>query len=140
MASAALGARGYDESHDGKGVTFSRGRAMKPYEKLTLTWPQVTRRIDALITQGRYLNEAQLAHLPTYQQEQAERQAKYAAERALRDVERAQREAAQEELRQAAAQMENRRKTGEYHFTLGDDIRLNGQTHTLLSLAGNMRS
>lgn len=133
-----FGRKGYDESHDGKGVTFSRGRAMKPYEKLTLTWPQVTRRIDALITQGRYLNETQLAHLPTYQQEQAERQAKHAAERALRDAEQAQREAAQEELRQAAAQMENRRKTGEYHFTLGDDIRLNGQTHTLLSLAGNM--
>ena len=133
-----FGRKGYDESHDGKGVTFSRGRAMKPYEKLTLTWPQVTRRIDALITQGRYLNETQLAHLPTYQQEQAERQAKHATERALRDAEQAQREAAQEELRQAAAQMENRRKTGEYHFTLGDDIRLNGQTHTLLSLAGNM--
>ena len=133
-----FGRKGYDESHDGKGVTFSRGRAMKPYEKLTLTWPQVTRRIDALITQGRYLNETQLAHLPTNQQEQAERQAKHAAERALRDAEQAQREAAQEELRQAAAQMENRRKTGEYHFTLGDDIRLNGQTHTLLSLAGNM--
>ena len=133
-----FGRKGYDESHDGKGVTFSRRRAMKPYEKLTLTWPQVTRRIDALITQGRYLNETQLAHLPTYQQEQAERQAKHAAERALRDAEQAQREAAQEELRQAAAQMENRRKTGEYHFTLGDDIRLNGQTHTLLSLAGNM--
>lgn len=133
-----FGRKGYDESHDGKGITFSRGRAMKPYEKLTLTWPQVTRRIDALITQGRYLNEAQLAHLPTYQQEQAERQAKYAAERALRDAERALREAAQEELRQAAAQMENRRKTGEYRFTLGDDVRLNGQTHTLLSLAGDM--
>ena len=133
-----FGRKGYDEWHEGKGVTFSRGRAMKPYEKLTLTWPQVTRRIDALITQGRYLNETQLAHLPTYQQEQAERQAKHAAERALRDAEQAQREAAQEELRQAAAQMENRRKTGEYHFTLGDDIRLNGQTHTLLSLAGNM--
>ena len=126
-----FGRKGYDESHDGKGITFSRGRAMKPYEKLTLTWPQVARRIDAMITQGRYLNEAQLAYLPTYQQEQAEQQAKYAAERTLR-------EAAQEELRQAAAQMENRRKTGEYRFTLGDDVRLNGQTHTLFSLAGNM--
>ena len=126
-----FGRKGYDESHDGKGITFSRGRAMKPYEKLTLTWPQVARRIDALITQGRYLNEAQLAYLPTYQQEQAERQAKHAAERAMRD-------AAQEELRQAAANMENRRKTGEYRFSLGDTVQINRQQHIILSLAGDV--
>ena len=126
-----FGRKGYDEWHEGKGITFSRGRAMKPYEKITLTWPQVARRIDEMIAQGRYLNEAQLAYLPTYRQEQAEWQAKHAAERALR-------EATLAELQQAAANMENRRKTGEYHFTLGDDIRLNGQAHTLLSLAGDM--
>lgn len=133
-----FGRKGYDEWHEGKGITFSRGRAMKPYEKLTLTWPQVARRIDTMITQGRYLNEAQLAYLPTYQQEQAEQQAKYAAERALRDAERALCEAAQEELRLAAANMENRRKTGEYRFSLGDTVQINRQQHIILSLAGDV--
>lgn len=40
---------GYDEWHDGKGITFSRGRIMQPYEKLLIKWPQAVKRIDELI-------------------------------------------------------------------------------------------
>ncbi len=58
---------GYNEAHDAKGIVFSRGNLMKPYDKVTLNWRQVSRRLEELIRSGRYLSEKELEYLPEYE-------------------------------------------------------------------------
>ena len=61
----------FSESHDGKGISFSRGDILSPLAKVTLTWNAVERRIDKLIKDNKYLSEhEQNVDLPRYQSEQ----------------------------------------------------------------------
>ena len=60
---------GFDEWHDSKGIAYSRENNHMPYDKVILSWPKVARRIDELIADGRYMSEAQLAHLPEYEKD-----------------------------------------------------------------------
>jgi len=62
-----FGYTGFDELHDGRGIAFSRGNGAIPYDKIILPWPKVAKRIDELIAEGRYMNQAQLDHLPEYE-------------------------------------------------------------------------
>ena len=60
----------FSESHDGKGISFSRGDILSPLAKVTLTWNAVERRIDKLIKDKKYLSEhEQNDDLPRYQSE-----------------------------------------------------------------------
>ena len=60
---------GFDEWHDSKGIAYSRENNHMPYDKVILSWPKVAKRIDELITDGRYMSEAQLDHLPEYEKD-----------------------------------------------------------------------
>lgn len=112
---------GYDEWHDGKGITFSRGRVMQPYEKLLIKWPQAVKRIDELIALDRYLTAAQKAHLPEYERQQAEREARLREERAAREA-----------MREAEQKMQDARQSAEYAFSLGDTVQIGGDSLTIL--------
>lgn len=112
---------GYDEWHDGKGITFSRGRVMQPYEKLLIKWPQAVKRIDELIALDRYLTGAQKAHLPEYERQQAEREARLREERATREA-----------MREAEQKMQDARQSAEYAFSLGDTVQIGGDSLTIL--------
>lgn len=112
---------GYDEWHDGKGITFSRGRIMQPYEKLLIKWPQAAKRIDELIALDRYLTAAQKAHLPEYERQQAEREARLREERAAREA-----------MREAEQKMQDVRQSAEYVFSLGDTVQIGGDSLTML--------
>ena len=61
------GRTGINEWHNSKGISFSRGNGAMPYDKILLPWMKVAKRIGELIAEGRYMNEAQLAHLPEYE-------------------------------------------------------------------------
>jgi len=61
------GYKGYNEDHDAKGIVFSRGDMMQPYDKVTLPWKKVAERIDELITAKRYLSEKELSQIPEYE-------------------------------------------------------------------------
>ena len=51
---------GFDEWHDGKGLTYKRGLTLEPYDKITLTWNNVVKRIERLVKDGEYINQADI--------------------------------------------------------------------------------
>ncbi len=63
------GRLGYNESHDSKGIKFTREdeqSGFKGYDTVVMNWNQVQKRVRALIDSGRYLNEQEKGHLPAY--------------------------------------------------------------------------
>ena len=58
----------------GKGIEFSHGSIGAPYAKVTLKWTEATKRIGELISQNKFLSEADRAAMPEYEQEQLARQ------------------------------------------------------------------
>lgn len=62
-----MGQTGYHEEHDAKGIVFSRGDLMKPYDTVSLSWKQVASRIKRLMREERYLSEKEIAYIPTYE-------------------------------------------------------------------------
>ncbi|MDE6851060.1 MAG: hypothetical protein K2J67_01035, partial [Lachnospiraceae bacterium] len=64
-----MGKTWYHEDHGAKGISLSRGDLMKPYDKVSLSWKQVTSRIKRLIRKERYLSEKEIAYIPEYEKE-----------------------------------------------------------------------
>ena len=52
-----------------KGIEFSRGEILKPYEKTTLNYGQITKRVEGYIRENRYLNNLEKAHIPMFTKE-----------------------------------------------------------------------
>ena len=69
------GRTGFNESHNTKGLTYSRERNWKPYDKVLLTWPKVAKRIDELIAADRYMSQRELDHIPEYEKDVLAREA-----------------------------------------------------------------
>ena len=68
------GRMGFDESHDSKGISYAReDNLFQPYDKVTLPWTKVEKRISELIREKRYMTERELAYIPTYEREQLAR-------------------------------------------------------------------
>ena len=107
--------------YDGKGLCISRdsGSAFSNPD-LRLSWRKAAQRIGELIVQGQYLTEAERTQLVQYQEAQP--------------IDRPQ--ASQETM--AHAQKEHNRQPGEYRFSLGDAVFLNGQEHFILAMAGEL--
>lgn len=117
-----------DTWHDSKGLSISwKSGFSLTNPDLRLPWIKVAKRIGELIAAGQYLTEKEMAHLPQYREEQAQRA-----------IELEQAREAREAMAQAREQMETRRRTGEYRFSLGDTVYLNGLEHTILSLTGEL--
>ena len=53
--------------YNSKGFSFSHGDITKPYAKVEWTWAAVARRIDTLISQNRFLSEADRTYMPEYE-------------------------------------------------------------------------
>jgi len=65
---------GFDEWHDSKGIAYSRENNHMPYDKVILTWPRVAKRIDELISEGRYMSQRELDYIPEYEKEELARE------------------------------------------------------------------
>lgn len=104
--------------HDGKGLHFSNHNYE---EKHTVTWRAVAQRLRELIAIDRYLTEEEMAYLPEYETQEAERRLQLEEESAARSA-----------LQAAAAAMDERRKDAEYAFSLGDTVQLGMTTYTIL--------
>lgn len=61
---------GFNENHDSKGLSYSRGDIFNPYDKVLLKWNQVEKRVGELIRQDRFMTEKELAYIPTYEKNQ----------------------------------------------------------------------
>lgn len=66
---------GIDESHDGKGITITKGIG-KENPHITLSWSQVEKRIGELIRMDRYLNPKEKERYPQWLESQEEHRAK----------------------------------------------------------------
>lgn len=61
----------FSESHDTKGITFSREDIASPLAKVNISWSKAERRIDSLIRSGRYMTEKEInENIPRYLSEQ----------------------------------------------------------------------
>ena len=57
----------------GKGIEFGHGSITAPYAKVTLKWPEAAKRIGELISQNKFLSNADRAAMPKYEREQLAR-------------------------------------------------------------------
>ena len=76
---------GIDESHDGKGITITKGIG-KENPHITLSWSQVEKRIGELIRMDRYLNPKEKEHYPRWLESQEGRRTKIAETKRNREI------------------------------------------------------
>ena len=76
---------GIDESHDGKGITITKGIG-KENPHITLSWSQVEKRIGELIRMDRYLNPKEKERYPQWLESQEERRAKIEETKRNREI------------------------------------------------------
>ena len=118
---------GIDESHDGKGITISKGIGSdKPH--ITLSWSQVEKRIGDLIRMDRYLNPKEKEKYPEWLEKQEERRAELAEQRKNREI-------------LSTAPPEPERQEGEpearYEYHLGDSVYIGASQYEILSFDEN---
>ena len=118
---------GIDESHDGKGITISKGIGSdKPH--ITLSWSQVEKRIGNLIRMDRYLNPKEKEKYPEWLEKQEERRAELAEQRKNREI-----------LSTAPPEPENKEDEPEarYEYHLGDSVYIGASQYEILSFDEN---
>ena len=76
---------GIDESHDGKGITITKGIG-KENPHITLSWSQVEKRIGELIRMDRYLNPKEKERYPQWLESQEEHRAKIEETKRNREI------------------------------------------------------
>lgn len=124
---------GIDESHDGKGITITKGIG-KENPHITLSWPQVEKRIGELIRMDRYLNPKEKEHYPQWLESQEERRAKIKETKRNREilsnappeqeVEPTEKEPEEAEMPQDV----------EYEYHLGDKVYIGASEYEILSV------
>ena len=67
---ALSGADDSNAMYDGKGLRLWRGNSSHPDAEVLLKWPQVAKRIEALIENDRYLKAADFSRMPGYERDQ----------------------------------------------------------------------
>lgn len=124
---------GIDESHDGKGITITKGIGKeKPH--ITLSWSQVEKRIGELIRMDRYLNPKEKERYPQWLESQEERRAKIEETKRNREilsnappeqeVEPAEKEPEEAEISQDV----------KYEYHLGDKVYIGASEYEILSV------
>ena len=124
---------GIDESHDGKGITITKGIGKeKPH--ITLSWSQVEKRIGELIRTDRYLNPKEKERYPQWFESQEERRAKIEETKRNREilsnappeqeVELAEKEPEEAEISQDV----------KYEYHLGDKVHIGASEYEILSV------
>ena len=124
---------GIDESHDGKGITITKGIG-KENPHITLSWSQVEKRIGELIRMDRYLNPKEKERYPQWLESQEERRAKIEETKRNREilsnappeqeVELAEKEPEEAEISQDV----------KYEYHLGDKVYIGASEYEILSV------
>ena len=124
---------GIDESHNGKGITITKGIGKeKPH--ITLSWSQVEKRIGELIRMDRYLNPKEKERYPQWLESQEERRVKIEETKRNREilsnappeqeVEPTEKEPEEAELLQDV----------KYEYHLGDKVYIGASEYEILSI------
>ena len=124
---------GIDESHDGKGITITKGIGKeKPH--ITLSWSQVEKRIGELIRMDRYLNPKEKEHYPQWLESQEERRAKIEETKRNREIlsnAPPEQEVEPAEKRPEEAEISQDVK---YEYHLGDKVYIGASEYEILSV------
>lgn len=124
---------GIDESHDGKGITITKGIGKeKPH--ITLSWSQVEKRIGELIRTDRYLNPKEKEHYPQWLESQEERRAKIEETKRNREVlSNAPPEQEVEPTEKEPEEAEQLQDV-QYEYHLGDKVYIGASEYEILSV------
>ena len=124
---------GIDESHDGKGITITKGIGKeKPH--ITLSWSQVDKRIGELIRMDRYLNPKEKERYPQWLESQEERRAKI--EETKRNREILSNAPPEQEVEPAEKEPEEAEQLQDvqYEYHLGDKVYIGASEYEILSV------
>ena len=122
---------GIDESHDGKGITITKGIGKeKPH--ITLSWSQVEKRIGELIRMDRYLNPKEKERYPKWLESQEERRAKI--EETKRNREILSNAPPEQELAEKEPEEAEISQDVKYEYHLGDKVYIGASEYEILSV------
>ena len=124
---------GIDESHDGKGITITKGIG-KENPHITLSWSQVEKRIGELIRMDRYLNPKEKERYPQWLESQEERRAKI--EETKRNREILSNAPPEQEIESTEKEPEEAEQPQdvEYEYHLGDKVYIGASEYEILSV------
>ena len=122
-----------DESHDGKGITITKGIG-KENPHITLSWSQVEKRIGELIRMDRYLNPKEKERYPQWLESQEERRAKI--EETKRNREILSNAPPEQEVEPAEKEPEEAEQLQDvqYEYHLGDKVYIGASEYEILSV------
>ena len=124
---------GIDESHDGKGITITKGIG-KENPHITLSWSQVEKRIGELIRTDRYLNPKEKEHYPQWLESQEKRRAKI--EETKRNREILSNAPPEQEVEPTEKEPEEAEQSQDvqYEYHLGDKVYIGASEYEILSV------
>ena len=124
---------GIDESHDGKGITITKGIG-KENPHITLSWSQVEKRIGELIRMDRYLNPKEKERYPQWLESQEERRAKI--EEMKRNREILSNAPPEQEVEPTEKEPEEAEQPQDvqYEYHLGDKVYIGASEYEILSV------
>ena len=124
---------GIDESHDGKGITITKGIG-KENPHITLSWSQVEKRIRELIRMDRYLNPKEKERYPQWLESQEERRAKIEETKRNREIlSNAPPEQEVEPIEKEPEEAEQPQDV-QYEYHLGDKVYIGASEYEILSV------
>ena len=126
---------GIDESHDGKGITITKGIG-KENPHITLSWSQVEKRIGELIRMDRYLNPKEKERYPQWLESQEEHRAKI--EETKRNREILSNAPPEQEVEPTEKEPEEAEQPQDvqYEYHLGDKVYIGASEYEILSVDG----
>ena len=124
---------GIDESHDGKGITITKGIG-KENPHITLSWSQVEKRIGELIRMDRYLNPKEKERYPQWLESQEEHRAKI--EETKRNREILSNAPPEQEVEPTEKEPEEAEQLQDvqYEYHLGDKVYIGASEYEILSI------
>ena len=124
---------GIDESHDGKGITITKGIG-KENPHITLSWSQVEKRIGELIRTDRYLNPKEKEHYPQWLESQEERRAKIEETKRNREILSNAPPEQEVELAEKEPEEAEQPQDVQYEYHLGDKVYIGASEYEILSV------
>lgn len=124
---------GIDESHDGKGITITKGIG-KENPHITLSWSQVEKRIGELIRTDRYLNPKEKEHYPQWLESQEERRAKIEETKRNREILSNAPPEQEVELAEKEPEEAEQLQDVQYEYHLGDKVYIGASEYEILSV------
>ena len=124
---------GIDESHDGKGITITKGIG-KENPHITLSWSQVEKHIGELIRMDRYLNPKEKERYPQWLESQEEHRAKI--EETKRNREILSNAPPEQEVEPTEKEPEEAEQLQDvqYEYHLGDKVYIGASEYEILSV------